>query len=87
MTEVTIYTSSTCPLCWAAKQLLSSIEASYNEIPLDQDPELRMRLSEENDGWRTVPMIFIGEKFIGGFSELNMLHQKGELTALLHSES
>jgi glutaredoxin 3 len=83
MADVTIYTSSTCPLCWAAKQLLSSIKTPFKEVLLDQDPELRMRLSEENDGWRTVPMIFIGEKFIGGFSELNMLHQKGELAALL----
>jgi glutaredoxin 3 len=67
----------------AAKQLLASVEAPFEEVRLDQDPELRLKLSEENNGWRTVPMIFIGERFIGGFQELMKLHQEGELVKMV----
>ena len=83
MPEVTVYTSSGCAFCVAAKQLLASIEARFEEIRLDQDPELRLKLSEENNGWRTVPMIFIGQRFIGGFQELMSLHQRGELVRMI----
>jgi glutaredoxin 3 len=81
--EIKVYTSSTCGFCIAAKQLLSSVEAPFEEIQLDQNPELRLKLSEENNGWRTVPMIFIGESFVGGFQELLKLHQQGELVKMI----
>jgi glutaredoxin 3 len=67
----------------AAKHLLKSVEAPFEEVQLDQNPELRLKLSEENNGWRTVPMIFIGEQFIGGFQELMKLHQEGELVKMV----
>jgi glutaredoxin 3 len=83
MTRVKIYTTSVCPFCHAAKQLLGSLGAEVDEVGLDADPELRLRLSQENGAWKTVPMIFIGDRFIGGFRELSELHSRGELTALL----
>ena len=30
----------------------------------------------ENNGWRTVPMIFIDDKFIGGFDDTNKLQRR-----------
>ena len=83
MSLVRIYTTRVCPFCHAAKQLLGSLGAETEEIPLDADPDLRQRLSQDNGGWRTVPMIFIGDRFVGGFRELNDLHSRGELAALL----
>jgi glutaredoxin 3 len=43
-----------------------------------------MRLAEENEGWRTVPMIFIGDRMIGGFSEAKSLQQEGKLLELVN---
>lgn len=83
MSRVRIFTTSVCPYCQAAKHLLTSLGAEVEEVRLDSDPELRERLSAENGGWRTVPMVFIGQRFIGGFKELADLHGRGELTALL----
>jgi glutaredoxin 3 len=40
------------------------------------------RLSEENGGWRTVPMVFIEDKFVGGFDDTKALAQKGDLDHL-----
>ena len=34
-------------------------------------------------GWRTVPQIFVGEKMIGGFRELERLEANGELDRIL----
>jgi glutaredoxin 3 len=41
-------------------------------------------LSEANGGWRTVPMIFIGDKFMGGFMDVKAVHDRGELLPLIN---
>jgi len=78
MKSIKVYTTRVCPYCEHAKRLLKSLDLNYEEIGLDRDPELRAKLSEENGGWRTVPMIFVGEEFIGGFDDLKKLHDRGE---------
>lgn len=83
MADVTIYTTKYCPFCFAAKRLLKGVGIEYREIPLDSDPELRAQVSEGNGGWRTVPMIFVGERFIGGYREISALHRDGSLLELL----
>jgi glutaredoxin 3 len=80
---IRVYTTTYCPYCVSAKKLLDGLGLSYTETNLDNDPELRSRLSRENNGWRTVPMIFIGEQFIGGFTDLKSLHDAGKLDELL----
>lgn len=86
MSKVTIYTTSFCPYCTAAKRLLASLGVAYDEIGLDDKPELRHRLAEENRGWRTMPMIFAGDRFLGGFTDIRELHGRGELEKLVKSE-
>ncbi len=58
-----------CPFCEAAKSLLKSKNLKFEFINLDSDQSLREKLSKELNHY-TVPMIFIDDKFIGGFSEL-----------------
>ena len=79
MKEVKVYTGSNCGYCTAAKKLLQTAGIAYEEIGLDDQPELRRKLSEENGHYRTVPMIFIDGKFIGGFTDLQTLHKNGQL--------
>lgn len=83
MAQVQIYTTNTCPYCNAAKDLFKRLGSQYEEISLEGKNDLRMKLSEENNGWRTVPMIFIGGKFMGGFDDVNRLHSEGKLQGLL----
>ena len=83
MQPVRMYSTAICPYCTQAKRLFDSLSIQFDEIKLDSDPELRMKLSEENGGWRTVPMIFIGDEFIGGFQELAGLHSSGQLATKL----
>ena len=83
---VTVYTTRTCTYCTAAKRLLHERGVPFEEVDLTQDAALRMRLSEENDGYRTVPMIFVEGRFIGGFRELTALDRRGGLAALSHEK-
>lgn len=80
---ITVYTTDYCPFCVNAKTLLQRLELPFTEVNLENNHELRMRLSKENNGWRTVPMIFIGDHFVGGFTELKSLHDRDELKDLL----
>lgn len=82
MQTVKIYTTNGCPYCTRAKQLLKSKNIAFQEIDLTNDSELREKISKQT-GHQTVPMIFIGDKFIGGFDNLNALSQNGELDALI----
>ena len=83
MVKVKIYTTTVCPYCNAAKNLFKNIHIDYEEINLDNEPDLRAKLTLENNGWRTVPMIFIDEKFVGGFDDVNKLYKEGSLHKLL----
>ena len=67
--KITIYSSPNCPYCHGAKQLLDSKNLPYEDIDLSQNPDLRTELSERHQ-YFTVPMIFIDDEFIGGYSEL-----------------
>lgn len=77
MKQILVYSTKICPYCVAAKRLLDSLGLPYVEIDLSNNHELRQKLAEENQGYRTVPMIFIDQKFIGGYTELQKLvHHK-----------
>lgn len=83
MADVTIYTSSPCPYCARAKALLSAKGAKYDEIHIPwNDHEQRAALVART-GQQTVPQIFIGERFVGGYDQLAALDRSGELAELL----
>jgi len=79
MQQITVYTTPFCGYCSMAKRLLGERQLPFKEVDVAQDWELREKLMRENDGYRTVPMIFIGDEFIGGFSELAALDRAGGL--------
>ena len=78
-----LYTRRWCGYCFAARRLFKRLGVDYDEIPLDRQPGLRREISEKAGGWRTVPMIFIGDRFIGGYTEVAALHRNGELLSIL----
>ncbi len=75
---IKIYTIKTCPYCIASKSLLQSKGLEYEEIDLTQNPEERVRVSEQFN-WRTVPLILKDGKLVGGFKELEELAREGGL--------
>lgn len=84
MTSVTLYTKDTCPYCINAKRLLDNKGVTYTEISVyDMSSEERAEVAQKTNNYRTVPQIFIGDTFIGGFDNLNELNQTGKLDAML----
>ena len=83
MNKITIYLTQTCGFCDAAKKFLEERDISYEEIDISSDLEVRGEMMRKSNGRRTVPQIFLNNKHVGGFSELYILHQTGELEKLL----
>jgi glutaredoxin 3 len=82
MTAVTIYTTRTCPYCFAAKRLLGARGVAYEEIDVSSDNDKRAWLVEKT-GQRTVPQVFIRGESIGGYQELAALDGDGRLEQML----
>lgn len=78
MKKVILYTTRYCPYCTRAKTLLERKKISFTEVDLSEQPEKRDEISNQT-GWSTVPMIYIGEEFIGGCDDLYELEGTGEL--------
>jgi glutaredoxin 3 len=83
MRAVDIYTTPTCPYCYAAKRLLDRKGVTYREIDVSRDHALRQMMVQRAQGRRTVPQIFIGETHVGGCDDLHDLDQSGKLDPLL----
>ena len=79
--KVTIYSTTWCPSCVSAKRLLDDKGIVYNEINIEEENISREQLAEITGG-STVPQIVINEKCIGGFDNLIMLSQNGELDSI-----
>ncbi len=86
MRSVTIYTKDWCSYCVRAKALFKSLGADFSEINLENDPEQRQAVSDRYH-WRTMPMIVVGDQFLGGFDDVVALHRKGQLVPLLQGTS
>ena len=84
---VTIYTTSHCPFCKAAKELLGSKGVSFHEIDVDQDAAAAATMLARSGGRHTVPQIFIGATHVGGADDLLALDRSGELAVILSTLS
>jgi len=73
---VRIYTRRWCGYCFAARRLFTRLGVDFEEIALDGQRELRREVSERAGNWRTVPMIFVGDQFIGGYQEAANLNRR-----------
>ncbi|MBT9558671.1 MAG: glutathione S-transferase N-terminal domain-containing protein [Myxococcales bacterium] len=82
---IRIYTTRWCGYCRAAKALLNERGLAFEEIPVDGDSATRARLAHEHDGYSTVPMVFIDDRFIGGYDQLAALDRAGKLAGSSHS--
>jgi len=79
---VVMYSTRFCPYCVAARRLLTGKTVPFEDISVEGDTELRRRMSERA-GQRTVPQIWIGDRHVGGFTDLAALDRSGELDRLL----
>lgn len=82
--EIKLYIWPHCPYCNKAKELLRDLGHPFSGVNIYNDMEAKNKL-EAQTGQRTVPFIFIGDKFIGGYTELKEFNESGELEKLVKS--
>jgi glutaredoxin 3 len=82
VSEILVYTTTNCPYCDRAKELLTRKGVSYEEVRVDEDDASRDEMVSRSQR-RTVPQIFINGKHIGGSDDLHELDIRGELDDLL----
>jgi glutaredoxin 3 len=86
MARVQIYLTAYCGYCRAALRLLERKGVTdLEQVRVDIDPARRGEMRARS-GRRTVPQIWIGERHVGGFDELQELELAGELDELLAVE-
>jgi len=83
MAKVIMYSTAVCPYCIRAEKLLQRKGVhEIEKIRVDLQPELRVKMMEIT-GRRTVPQIYIGDTYVGGYDDLASLDHSGELDKLL----
>lgn len=81
--DIVMYSTTFCPYCERARALFRRKGVAFREIKVDDDPAEREVMLRKSGGRRTVPQIFIGERHIGGFDDMNALDRAGDLDPLL----
>jgi glutaredoxin 3 len=80
---VTIYTTSWCPYCSAAKALLRGKGVAFTEIDVEKTAGSRASMVQRAGGRTSVPQVFIGETHVGGCDDLHALDRSGKLDSML----
>ena len=74
-----MYIKDGCPYCDKARDLvLNELKASLHLINVSNDPDLRKLIIKET-GQKTVPVVYVGDEFVGGCDDLFELKTSGAI--------
>jgi glutaredoxin 3 len=80
-----MYSTRSCPFCIRAEQYLQRKGITgLRKIMIDESPTALAEMHALT-ARRSVPQIFIGERFVGGYDDLVQLDREGQLDGLLAS--
>ena len=85
MKKVVIYTGDLCIHCDWAKNLLNRKKIEFTEYNVAKDSSKRNEMFKKSNGAKTIPQIFIGQRHVGGNTELQALEREGKLDSLLNT--
>lgn len=77
--NIVMYSTSSCPYCIRAKELLKGKGLGFTEIFIDEDTQKREEMIAKTNRY-TVPQIFIDDQHIGGFDDLYAFDRSGQLS-------
>jgi len=67
MSDVTVYTTPTCPWCTRLKNYLKEKGVDFNEVDVSTDYDSAMKMVELT-GQRSVPVLTKGDQYVVGFN-------------------
>lgn len=83
---VTVYTTGFCGYCTRVLALLERRGISHTEISVEDHPGMREELLAKS-GRRTLPQVYVGDRYIGGAAEVAALDRNGELLGTLQARN
>ena len=79
-TKLLIYSSDFCPFCHKAEAFFRNNQLHFNRVDvLSDEGEQEVSKLKAKYGWPTIPMIFVNDTFIGGYSDMMKKLKSGEL--------
>lgn len=84
MAKVILYKKIRVLIAIVLSTSLKNKGVEFDIIDLTDKPEEIDRIKEET-GWRTVPIILINGKLVGGYTDLKALEEEGKLDELLNN--
>lgn len=83
MPQVVMYSRPFCGYCELAKRLLEQKGVPFAEVNVGADRAVIAEMVSRTGGRMTLPQIFVGDRYVGGFNELAQLERRGGLDELL----
>ena len=77
-----IYARSRSRSCRRARRLLERKGYAFEEVDVAGDDALRVSLVETT-GRKTLPLVFLGGRLVGGLGEIKALEHSGDLDRLV----
>ncbi|MBF8246528.1 MAG: glutaredoxin [Rickettsia sp.] len=72
--KIVLYSKKDCFFCKEVEKILNLYNLHYSIIDITNNPELHIALSKQTNQ-TTVPYIFVDNRFLGGWNELNKILQ------------
>jgi glutaredoxin 3 len=82
MAKIQLYKKNPCPYCDRAINFLNSKDVKFDIIDLTDKMDELQKLKDQY-GWKTVPLILIDGKLVGGYTDLKDLDEAGQLDQML----
>lgn len=82
MPEVVLYTTESCGYCLRARSLLQSRGVVFREQFVPRSDESQWDELYKKSGLKTIPQIWLGDKLIGGYTDLVALDITDGLASL-----
>ena len=79
MAKIEIFSAPDCGYCERAKALLDCKGLVYEDVDIAAAPAGREELRRRLPRAKAIPQIFIDGRHIGGYEDLRLLDERGEL--------
>lgn len=80
--QIDVYTTSYCPYCVRAKELLKLRKIEFKEIMITDEDDQAWEDLYQRSKMQTVPQIYVDGKILGGYSDLAEQDQVDQLQSL-----
>ena len=76
--RIVVFGAEYCGFCKRAQSLLSKAQVNFSYLDAEENTDMLLSW-QKKENYHKIPMVFIDEKFIGGFSELSKMVKEKQI--------